>query len=393
MNDATGISVGENREHLSLLSSSRRYREHYHSVRVSSLAAVPEPTSSQNADNNDIDRDASSSLSVSIPTKYRMMSYYRLILNRRPRGMAVFLVLLILFFETFAFFGALSGVRQLLPVSSGDSKNGSSHDLESFLLSLLYSTAGRVFYPVAGVIADSYLGRYAVIHIGLWLLWVGFSMNSLSFSLAYLMTPRSAARYVLAVLSIILFSAGSGSVEAVLIPFGVDQLYQGASSDELSSYFYYYFMARNAGALCAVLTFIVVFDGIKFEPASASVLNAGIQYATQSLLAVVAISIALVVLFCMKNKFYHDRQHTNALKLIYRVLSYAATVKRHIPRINRSFRYGEERKARIELAKIEYDGIFSSEEVEDVKTFCRMLFFLLSLFGYFATYGAVSNCQ
>lgn len=384
MDAVTNTNVGENREHLSLLSSSRRHVQHYQSVRVSSLTAGPKSTlsSSQNSIGN-----VSGGSSVSILSRHRMVNYFQLIVNRHPRGKAAFLILLILLFETFAFFGALSGVRQLLPVTSNDS---TSHDVESFLLSLLYSSAGRVFYPVAGVIADSYLGRYGMIHIGLWLLWVGFATNSLSFSFLYLITPKSVIAYILAVLSVILFSAGSGSVEAVLIPFGVDQLYQGASSDELSSYFYYYMMARNAGALAAVLVFIVVFDEIKFRPVIANMHNIGTQYAMQSILAVVAISTALVILFCIKNQLYRDKQHTNALKLIYQVLSYAATVKRQTPQYNRTFRYGEERKPRIELAKREFDGIFSSEEVEDVKTFYRMLFLLLSLFGFFITYGAVS---
>ena len=42
-----------------------------------------------------------------------------------------------------------------------------------------------------------------------------------------------------------------------------------------------------------------------------------------------------------------------------RVVYYAATVKRGIARYRRAFRYGEERKPRIELAKEEFDGIFT----------------------------------
>lgn len=399
-NDAVVISVGENREHLSLLSGSRRQYSQSRSVRVSSMMAGSAPTSSHNEGTGG---DATtSSLSVSIPTRHRMLNYYRLIVNRHPRGKSASLVLLILFFETLAFFGALNGVKQLLPIRSTstgsscfDNSSSSNHDIESFLLSLLYGSAGRVFYPITGVIADSYLGRYRVIHIGLWLLWIGFATNSLSFS--FLHSLPMSIRTIAAVLSISLFSAGTASVEAILIPFGVDQLDQGASSDELSSFFYYYIMARNAGAMVAIIVLVVIFDGINFSVISEidkcidSELNTEVPYAIQSLLAVMAITIALLILFCMKSRFYQDRQHTNALKLIYQVTSFAATVKRHIPQVNRAFRYGEGRKARIELAKREYDGIFSSEEVEDVKTFFRVLLFILSLFGYFITYGAVSD--
>ena len=385
------ISVGENREHFSLLSSSKR--QYGRSV----LVSYSVKTSNSHNDLEDVSMN-SNSLNVSIPLKYRLANYYKLILDRHPRGKATFIVFLILFLETIAFFGSVTGVRQLLPGGTDSSNkcqsDTSSYDLESLILSLLYASAGRILYPVAGVIADSYLGRYRVIHAGLWLLWIGFAINSLSLSLINLL---GRARYVIAVLSIFLFCAGTGSVEATLIPFGVDQLSQGASSDELSSYFYYYYMARNLGGMTAFLSSVVIFDAVGTVPSTLTDTRcddtnySNLQYASQSLLAVAAISVALLVLVCMKRIFYRDKQHSNALKLICNVLTYAATLKRQIPRVNRSFRYGEERKSRIDLAKSEYDGIFSSENVEDVKTFYRMLFFLLSLFGYFITYGAVSS--
>ena len=325
-----------------------------------------------------------------------MVNYYRLIFSRHPRGKGVFLVFVLYFLETFAFNGALTGVEHLLsPINSTGCENCSSTSSpgarSQFVFSLLYSSAGRVFYPVAGVIADSYLGRYNVIHIGLWLLWIGFAISSFSFSF---LLSTNGAKYAVVTVTFILFGAGSGSVEATLIPFGVDQLSQGASSDELSSYFYYYYMSRNVGGMVAQLIFVIIFDLIYFYPQpdlkTVISLDNDIQYTLQSVLALIALTIALLVLFCMKNRFYHDRQHSNALKLIYKVLSFAATVKRQVPRYNRAFRYGEERKPRIELAKREYDGIFTSEEVEDVKTCYRMLFLLLALFGYFIVYGAVS---
>ena len=393
------MNVGENREHLSLLSSSRQHAVN-RSIRFTSPAAGSlAPTSSQDGSTH----AASSSLSVSLPVSRRMINYYRLIFNRHPRGKGVLLVFTLYFLESFAFNGALTGAKSLLSTkSSNNNLNGTlatSNDkdpLSQFVYTLLYSSAGRVFYPVAGVIADSYIGRYRMIHIGLWILWIGFAIGSMS--LAFLRSRNWG--YTVAVIAFVLFSAGSGSVEATLIPFGVDQLSQGASSDELSSYFYYLYLVRNAGGMVSILTLFIFSDMIDHvyysqsdinNSETISTLNTNIQYIVQSVLALVAVSTALAVLICMKGKFYHDRHHSNALKLIYKVLSFAATVKRRIPRHNRAFRYGEGRKPRIELAKREYDGIFSSEEVEDVKTCYRMLFLIFALFGYFVTYSAVSS--
>ena len=76
---------------------------------------------------------------------------------------------------------------------------------------------------------------------------------------------------------------------------------------------------------------------------------------------------------------FQNRPGENPVKLVLRVLCFAAFVKRHIPVRRRAFRYSEERKKRIDLAKVEYDGEFSSEKVEDVKAFCRICLILFTL--------------
>ena len=393
-----GIMVGENREHFSLLQNGRRQQKptNYRSVRVSSIVAGSEPTSGDEGEDDTISEDRASNASVMM--KNRMAGYFRLMCNRHPKGKGVLLVFIICFLETFSFFGALTGVKQLLP-QNGRCLNCLA-DWESFVLSLLYSSAGRVFYPVAGVIADSYLGRYKVIHIGLWLLWIGFAINTLAFSFLDSIPhgiAGKACKYIIAILSVVLFSAGSGSVEATVIPFGVDQLSPGASSDEISSYFYYYYIIRNVAGFVATCILLIVFDIISFFPHSdnnhlskAYNWNKDVDYIVQSILALLAVTVALLILLYFRNWFYRDKQHSNALKSVTKVLCFAARVKRQLPQRNRAFRYGGARTPRIDLAKTENDGDFSGEEVEEVKTFYRMLLLILSLFGYFITYGAVS---
>ena len=395
--NGAGVMVGENREHFSLLQKGRRQkpRNYKSAVRVSSMVAGSEPNSGDEGENDTISEDRASL--VSVVMKNRMASCFRLMRSRFPKGRGVLLVLVICFLETFSFFGALTGVKQLLQFKH---KCQGCLDLESFMLSLLYSSAGRVFYPVAGVIADSYIGRYNVIHIGLWLLWIGFAVSTLAYSVLHSI-PHGLAeeifKYVVAVASVVLFSAGSGSVEATVIPFGVDQLSPGASSDEISSYFYYYYIIRNVAGFIATCILFTVFDIVSFFPHSddsrgskAYNWNMDIDYVVQNFLALLAVTAALLVLFHFRNWFRRDKQHSNALYSVTRVLCFAARVKRQLPQRNRAFRYGGAWTPRIDLAKTENDGDFSSEEVEEVKTFYRMLLLILSLFGYFITYGAVS---
>lgn len=313
--------------------------------------------------------------------------------NRVPKGKAVFVVFLVNLLESFAFHGALDliqftvfGVR-------------TSHGESDFLFTILYFTVGRVFYPFAGLIADVYVGRYRVIHAGLWMFFVGFVTILISMACEWF--SNSFALKVLAIIATALFMLGSASVESTIIPFGVDQIQQGASSDEISSYFSWYYFGRNLGYLLNILTSFMIQVAVRKvnndlgwpelnvnSSKKVTKMEHTIAFSLAGFFALAGLMMAMLLLYCFK--FYRARHRKNPVRSICNILYFAATVKRHAPRYRRSFRYGEERKSRIELAKIEFDGIYSSEEVEDVKTFFRVLFLVVSLGGCFATFGAVS---
>ena len=325
--------------------------------------------------------------------------------NRVPKGKAAFVVFLLNLLESFAFYGALTLIRFAVFDDHGHPKHKDTSGLSQtdFLFTVLFFTAGRVFYPMAGLMADVYLGRYRVIHLGLWFIWAGFALVLMSMALEWQYEDYSLPLKVPAIVATVLFMLGSASVESPIIPFGVDQIRQGASSDELSSYFSWYYFGRNLGYVLNILCFFAIRNLLK-------VINSGVgigEFTNTTIapirnmehtvinsivgvIALIGVTVALMLHFCSQRWFFKARHRENPLKSIFNVLYFAATVRRHAPRYRRSFRYGEGRKPRIELAKIEFDGIYSSEEVEDVKTFLRVLFLVLSLGFSFITYGAVS---
>ena len=303
----------------------------------------------------------------------RRITCKQMLCSRRPKGRAVPLVLLVYFLESFAFSTTLNAVRWLIS-DVGD------ENWANFMYVFFYASAGRVLYPIAGLIADAYLGRYKVIHIGLWLFWILFVILSLTLAVEIKLREGKIAIFIIVAL---LFSAASGSVEANIIPFGADQLSQGAPSTELSSYFYWHYFARNAGGLANTIVSLIVFNtGSNYNSYSVKL--------TLPMIGTLCVSVALILHYCLKHLYYHDTNRENPLKLVVNVVYFAATVKRQPPIFRRAFRIGERKKPRIELAKIDYDGIFTSEEVENVKTFCRILLIIYSLGGCFIAYGAVS---
>ena len=321
----------------------------------------------------------------------RGISCKRMFCDRFPKGRAVVIVLLINTLESFAIFGAFDGLKERII--------GHSDRMHLAYLFLFFQwCGGRIFYPLAGLIADTWLGRYRMIKIGLWLMWLGFVIITVNESLVYHYANDShnhtAEQYVLPIISLILLIISSATVEANIIPFGVDQIQQGASSSEMSSYFYYYYFSRIAGLLIGLALFLLLFcTGIKlypdFTPWSENYYTPHTLHAIHPLFAVLSVTIALILHFWTSQHYFKDKDYSNPLRLIINVLYFAATVKRQPPRYRRAFRYGEERKSRIELAKMEYDGIFTSEEVEDVKTFLRICLVIFSLSGNFLTFGMV----
>ena len=84
--------------------------------------------------------------------------------------------------------------------------------------------------------------------------------------------------------------------------------------------------------------------------------------------------------FVDKKYLVIDRTGQHPLKLIYTVLKYSW--KHKVPERRSAFTYWEEHiPARIDLGKSKYGGPFTTEEVEDTKTFLRILLLLLSLVG------------
>ena len=295
------------------------------------------------------------------------------------------LVLVTNILASYAFGAAITGILNIL---------GAQHLIRS-LNFMYYSSiflqhcASRMFYPIAGFIGDVYIGRHKMIRFAIGLLWVGYALITASFLLdEHSHLPKIRIVIIcMRLVAFLLISAGGGGFEATIIPFGVDQL-QGASSSEISSYFYYFYFGRNLAMVSGLIVYSLVSD------LTLSRMYSQPQYnVIQPLISMIVLTVALVLDLCFNHWYFKDKKRENPVKLVLKVLCYAAVVKRKIPHYRKAFRYGEEKKPRIDLAKIQYDGKFYSEDVEDVKTFCRICLILISLSPTLASITAVSgNC-
>ena len=97
----------------------------------------------------------------------------------------------------------------------------------------------------------------------------------------------------------------------------------------------------------------------------------------------VALSTVACLVFLCNHALIKEPVTQNPFKLIYRVVKYA--MGHRFPRLRSAFTYCEDDiPSRIDLGKAKYGGPFTTEQVEDVKTFFRVLGLALvvsALFG------------
>ena len=240
------------------------------------------------------------------------------------------------------------------------------------------SLAWSFTVPLVGWLADVILGRYRMIQWSVWIMWMGTVLSTASSVMAQLVTAYQSIDEYMSLVLLLIATVGLGSYQANVIQFGLDQL-PDASTDEITSFISWFTWTSISG--CIIVAF-----------ANMCVPNMFLNTLTR-LLVCFCLSIMLVLFLIMKKMLIKEPVTTNPFKLIYGVLKYAVKNKR--PRCRSAFTYCEdELPSRIDFGKRKYGGPFSTEQVEDVKTFFRLLFVIIlgcTLRGIVAVVDQLAN--
>ena len=187
---------------------------------------------------------------------------------------------------------------------------------------------------------------------------------------------------------LLVYIIGLGLFQANAIQFGLDQLLE-APTPKLIAFIHWYYWAQNVGSLAFFYVvasgfFIVDVTDEKINGTISQFLDGNVENTIVAcfLIAMSVAVTAVLTKFCSTKKhFYIQKAGLNPFKNIYKVLKYSW--KHKVPEHRSAFTYWEEDiPRRIDLGKNKYGGPFTNEEVEDTKTFLRILPLLLCLFGY-----------
>ena len=260
------------------------------------------------------------------------------------------------------------------------------HKLDNILLNVLvpYLCTAMIMllYPLGGFTADVWCGRYKSVMMSLCVLACSFGCFTVGCTLTIIYKADTAiniqplgytvGKYtviIIAVIAFLLFIVGLSGFQANFIQLGLDQLHE-APSEYLGLFVHW---AMWAGSVSAPF-FHILFAAYGCTESKR------LLYGLFSLPSVCFIILLLTLVFSYRKRhwFYIEPGQHNPYKMVLKVLMYARNHK--YPRQRSAFTYHDgERPTRIDFAKERYGGPFLTEEVEDVKTFLRILAVLLAL--------------
>ena len=214
------------------------------------------------------------------------------------------------------------------------------------------------FLLIGGWLADAYFGRYKAIRSGLWIMWIGSFLSACSLVIAKFNTAykyKGADRWV-SLFSEIVMGSGFGLFQSNIIQFGIDQL-SDASSTEITSFITCY-------------TLILFISGFVMDFSAH-------EHCAPDYVGVLVLTVCLTLAVCIHFLFGHvlvkEQTIQNPLPLIWKVIRYS--IKNH--NLQQRFSSFEDHSF-LDIAKMVYAGPFSSEQVEDVKAFFRVMVVIIA---------------
>ena len=217
--------------------------------------------------------------------------------------------------------------------------------------------------PVFGWIADVYWGRYKIIRRSLFIMWLAtIGICLVSIIPNYLPHATMIKETVNIPLLMVLFlSLGGLQVNIPLL--GIDQLFDASST--------------NMQAFSNWYVWVYYVNVVIVDFSQKCVCTKYVELA--KLLLPACMTLALCLDYDFNHWLIKEPVSENPLKLIYRVMRYAW--KNKYPRQRSAFTYCDDKRySRIDFAKQKFGGPFTTEKVEDVKTFWRILFSFIILF-------------
>ena len=210
--------------------------------------------------------------------------------------------------------------------------------------------------PFAGWLADIRFGRYKVIRWSIVVMWIASILTTVNSVVQQFLPGHHDTFMLISQILVFVLAFGFGGYQANIIQFGLDQLHD-ASTTEITAFITWYVWTFGCNGT------LLNFTHICLKPK---------HYIFGKLAVCIAVTIVIISSQFLENLLVKEPVTQNPFAIIYKVVKYA--IKHKYPQYRSAFTYCEdELPSRIDFGKSKYGGPFTTEQVEDVKTFLRLL--------------------
>ena len=236
-----------------------------------------------------------------------------------------------------------------------------------------------LLYPFLALLGDRFI-RYRVVLVGTIFIAIGTTIGTIGSAIIFVWPfvhyHSNSGITLLYYASSLPFYFGAALFQSNIIQLGTDQLLF-VSSNQLRYYIYWQnltiylpsFFRRSHLIMMITIGQSIIFINIT--------IIALVLYIFAILTTVTGF---LLLCFIKRHIVIEPPPTVNPAKQIYNIFKYAIKYKRPLQRS--AFTYGEPPPGMLDRAKERYGGPFTTDQVEDVRSFKNILLILLSLFGY-----------
>ena len=241
----------------------------------------------------------------------------------------------------------------------------------------------RFSFPLSGYIADVHCGRLRTILFSMILILCCTLSFVPCFFLSTLLSKSSVHRIIYSIVSSFTLVTGTLGIAgycANYIQFGLDQLLE-APSHHQALYVHWAKWSFDLMSTVAVVVCVFVFVSKMYQHSDPTIklkFNTTVTLLVAICVLFTAFFVLCVFSYWKRHWFYTEPGRHNPYKMVFKVLNFAR--KHKYPLQRSAFTYcDDERPSRLDFCKQRFGGPFTTEQVEDVKTFLKIVLVLMCI--------------
>ena len=220
---------------------------------------------------------------------------------------------------------------------------------------IVIGNAFYLFVPFCGWLSDTKIGRGNAIYLSLWLGWIGTLLWAIGCCLQYYSCDTAPiARDTFFITAFVFMFTSMAFMFTNILAYGIDQL-MNESSVKIRAFIHWSWLLLYCGNALSVISNKLI----------------------TAIVAFTLFSLSLCLHFFLGHHFEHI-PIPNPYRIVFKVLK--LSLQNNGRQQRSAFTYWGEEPSRMDLAKERYGGSFTHEEVENVKTFLRIVAVLVTVF-------------